>query len=106
RVGDPAPAASTSAVSTRRSSDPRRARSGAAARRLDESVGEPDDAASLAPPAGQSALSHRLPGRPPLDGRVEALVVRVARENPGWGYKRIVGELQSLGISVSTTSVR
>ena len=49
---------------------------------------------------------HRRPGRPPLDRRVDALVVRLARENPGWGYRRIVGELQSLGISVSATSVR
>jgi putative transposase len=49
---------------------------------------------------------HRRPGRPPLDRRVRALVVRLARENPAWGYKRIVGELHSLGISVSATSVR
>jgi putative transposase len=49
---------------------------------------------------------HRRTGRPPLDGRVERLVVRLARENPAWGYRRIVGELQSLGISVSATSVR
>jgi transposase len=49
---------------------------------------------------------RRRPGRPPLDRRVDALVVRLARENPGWGYRRIVGELQSLGISVSATSVR
>jgi putative transposase len=48
---------------------------------------------------------HR-PGRPPLDRRVQALVVRLARENSGWGYRRIVGELQSLGIAVSATSVR
>jgi putative transposase len=49
---------------------------------------------------------HRPPGRPPLDRRVQALVLRLARENPRWGYRRIVGELQSLGISVSATSVR
>jgi putative transposase len=49
---------------------------------------------------------HRRPGRPPVDPQVRALVVRLARENPAWGYKRIVGELHSLGISVSATSVR
>jgi putative transposase len=49
---------------------------------------------------------HRPPGRPPLDGRVQALALRLARENPRWGYRRIVGELRSLGISVSATSVR
>jgi len=49
---------------------------------------------------------HRRPGRPPLDRRLQGLVVRLARENPSWGYRRIVGELQTLGVSVSATSVR
>jgi putative transposase len=49
---------------------------------------------------------HRRPGRPPLDPALRALVVRLARENPSWGYRRIVGELRSLGISLSATSVR
>jgi transposase len=49
---------------------------------------------------------HRRQGRPPLDRRAEALVVRLARENPCWGYRRIVGELRGLGISISATSVR
>jgi len=49
---------------------------------------------------------HRSAGRPPLDPSVIELVLRLARENPHWGYQRIVGELRSLGIRVSTTSVR
>jgi putative transposase len=49
---------------------------------------------------------HRRPGRPPLNRRVQALVVQLARENPSWGYRRMVGELRGLGISVSATSVR
>jgi transposase InsO family protein len=49
---------------------------------------------------------HRRPGRPPVDREVEALVVRLARENQAWGYRRIVGELRGLGVSVSASSVR
>jgi putative transposase len=33
-------------------------------------------------------------------------VVRIARENPRWGYLRIVGECRKLGVRVSATSVR
>jgi hypothetical protein len=49
---------------------------------------------------------HRRPGRPPIDGEVRGLVLRLARENSGWGYVRIVGELRKLGIDVSATLVR
>ena len=49
---------------------------------------------------------HRRPGRPPVDREVEVLVVRLARENAAWGYRRIVGELRGLGFSVSASSVR
>jgi len=49
---------------------------------------------------------HRGPGRPPVNPEVEALVVRLARENAAWGYRRIVGELDGLGFSVSASSVR
>jgi putative transposase len=50
--------------------------------------------------------SQRAPGRPPLERSLRELILRLARENPHWGYKRIVGELKGLGISVSATSVR
>ena len=46
------------------------------------------------------------PGRPPLAQQTRELVLRLARENPTWGYQRIVGELRGLGIAVSATSVR
>jgi putative transposase len=49
---------------------------------------------------------HRAPGRPPIDGEVRELILRLARENGGWGYLRIVGELRKLGIDVSGTLVR
>jgi putative transposase len=49
---------------------------------------------------------HRRPGRPPIDGEVLELVLRLARENKSWGYPRIVGELRELGIDVSATLVR
>jgi putative transposase len=50
--------------------------------------------------------AHRKAGRPRIGRSLCALILRLARENPHWGYKRIVGELKGLGISVSATSVR
>ena len=43
-------------------------------------------------------------GRPPLDAEVEALIVRLAREND-WGAAKIQGELQKLGYRVSDTTI-
>jgi hypothetical protein len=44
---------------------------------------------------------RRSPGRPRTDPEIEDLVVRLARENSGWGYDRIVGALANLGYPVS-----
>jgi putative transposase len=49
---------------------------------------------------------HRQIGRPPLDQDVQQLIIRLARENPTWGYQRIKGELLWLGVQVSATAVR
>jgi putative transposase len=49
---------------------------------------------------------HRPGRRRRLDSSVVDLVLRMARENPRWGYQRITGECVKLGVTVSATSVR
>jgi len=49
---------------------------------------------------------QRRPGRPPTDRALRELVLRLARENPRWGYQRIAGELIKLGFRLSPSTVR
>jgi len=48
---------------------------------------------------------YRSPGRPPTAADISALVVRMAEENRGWGYRRIQGALSNLGHIVARTTI-
>jgi putative transposase len=49
---------------------------------------------------------HRGLGRPATEVATRDLIVRLARENPRWGYQRISGELAKLAITISPSTVR
>jgi putative transposase len=54
-----------------------------------------------------AALSRRgRTGRPATSRNTRALVLRLAQENPEWGYRRIHGELAGLGVKVAASTVR
>jgi transposase len=48
---------------------------------------------------------RRKPGRPPATCSIARLVVRLAKENPLWGYRRIHGELAKLGVAIAPSTV-
>ncbi|HVA09659.1 MAG TPA: integrase core domain-containing protein [Acidimicrobiales bacterium] len=49
--------------------------------------------------------AHGRPGRPGIAEGTTALVLRLAKENPTWGYRRIHGELATMGIVIASSSV-
>jgi putative transposase len=48
---------------------------------------------------------HRRPGRPSVPSGAVAVVLRLAKENPTWGYRRIHGELVTVGIGLGASTV-
>jgi putative transposase len=57
-------------------------------------------------PREAGSIQQASQGRSPLPAEVGELIVRLAREPPRWGYKRVQGELLELGIKVSATTIR
>jgi transposase len=51
------------------------------------------------------ASRPKSPGRPRTVRSIRALVLRLVRENPEWGYRRVHGELAALGIKVAASTV-
>src|ERR1700730_7746644 len=52
-----------------------------------------------------SASRPRRPGRPRTLRSIRVLVLRLARENPSWGFRRLHGELLVLGVKVAASTV-
>ena len=61
----------------------------------------------MASTPGGETVDLRPPSWAPTEAReLRDLVRRLARENPRWGYQRLVGELKGLGVTISATTVR
>jgi putative transposase len=74
-----------------------------------KAVRRPGDGAALASRHRSATLDpkskHKGPGWPAIPCRTKALVLRLAKENPAWGYRRIHGELLGLGIQTAPSTV-
>ena len=55
--------------------------------------------------ANRWTYPHGRPGRPGIAKGTTALILRLAKENPAWGYRRIHGELATMGIVIAASSV-
>ena len=55
--------------------------------------------------AGKYTTTRRPPGRPPTAAAVRALILRMARDNPGRGHEWIQGELVKLGRRIAKSTV-
>ncbi len=51
-------------------------------------------------------IERRRPGRPRTRAEIAELIVRMATENPGWGYTRIQGALRNLRLKVGHGTIR
>jgi transposase InsO family protein len=54
----------------------------------------------------QTFTDRRRPGRPSTGVSVKTLIVRMARDNPTWGHRRIQGELARIGHAIAASTVR
>ena len=45
-------------------------------------------------------------GRPPISAEIETLLLRLAKENPTWGYGKLEGEVRKLGYAIGRTTVK
>lgn len=52
-----------------------------------------------------TTCAPRRRGRQPTVRSIRALILRLARENSSWGYRRIHGELAALGVKVAASTV-
>ena len=56
--------------------------------------------------AKYDGTKNRSPGRPPTAKDIRELIVRMARENPTWGYTRLRGALKNLGHELGRNTIK